>query len=53
MAPPTKKEITERVISFFWWTIKDSNLGPIGYEPSALTNCANGPHELIYFTKYM
>lgn len=22
----------------FWWAIKDSNLGPIGYEPTALTN---------------
>ena len=22
----------------FWWTIKDSNLGPTGYEPVALTN---------------
>ena len=21
-----------------WWAIKDSNLGPIGYEPTALTN---------------
>ncbi len=21
-----------------WWTIKDSNLGPTGYEPVALTN---------------
>ena len=21
-----------------WWTIKDSNLGPTGYEPGALTN---------------
>ena len=27
-APPLK----------FWWTIKDSNLGPTGYEPGALTN---------------
>ena len=23
---------------FIWWTIKDSNLGPTGYEPVALTN---------------
>ena len=23
---------------FAWWTIKDSNLGPTGYEPVALTN---------------
>ncbi len=21
-----------------WWTIRDSNPGPIGYEPTALTN---------------
>lgn len=27
-----------------WWTVKDSNLGPAGYEPAALTNCANSPH---------
>ena len=46
-----KKRSTARVDLFFWWTIKDSNLGPIGYEPSALTNCANGPYELSYFTK--
>ena len=31
----------------FWWTIKDSNLGPTGYEPGALTNWANGPTVLI------
>jgi hypothetical protein len=23
---------------FSWWAIKDSNLGPTGYEPVALTN---------------
>ena len=28
----------------FWWAIKDSNLGPTGYEPVALTNWANGPY---------
>ena len=27
-----------------WWTIRDSNPGPTGYEPVALTNWANGPH---------
>ena len=26
-----------------WWTIRDSNPGPTGYEPVALTNWANGP----------
>ena len=25
-------------VAFPWWTIKDSNLGPTGYEPVALTN---------------
>ena len=29
---------------FCWWAIKDSNLGPSGYEPDALTNWANGPN---------
>ena len=28
---------------FNWWTIRDSNPGPTGYEPVALTNWANGP----------
>ena len=27
-----------------WWTIRDSNPGPTGYEPVALTNWANGPN---------
>ena len=39
MVRQNKKEITARAISLlFWWTIKDSNLGPTGYEPVALTN---------------
>lgn len=25
-------------ILLWWWTIRDSNPGPIGYEPTALTN---------------
>ena len=29
--------------SIDWWTIRDSNPGPTGYEPVALTNWANGP----------
>ena len=29
--------------SFFWWAFTDSNRGPIGYEPTALTNWAKGP----------
>ena len=31
------KEIGVR-LSNVWWAIKDSNLGPSGYEPDALTN---------------
>ena len=31
------------VSAIFWWTIRDLNPGPTGYEPAALTNCANGP----------
>ena len=34
--PPRKKATL--VGGFAWWTIKDSNLGPTGYEPVALTN---------------
>ena len=30
-----------------WWAIRDSNPGPTGYEPVALTNWANGPHERV------
>ena len=32
-----------KVPADFWWTIRDLNPGPTGYEPAALTNCANGP----------
>ena len=31
------------VIKFLWWAFTDSNRGPIGYEPTALTNWAKGP----------
>ena len=31
-------------VFFVWWGIKDSNLGPTGYEPVALTNWANAPY---------
>ena len=37
-----------------WCTIRDSNPGPTGYEPVALTNWANGPRRLTtlkHFTK--
>ena len=27
-----------------WWATRDSNPGPFGYEPSALTNWASGPY---------
>ncbi len=29
---------TDIVDAFFWWAIGDSNPGPTGYEPVALTN---------------
>ena len=32
------KEHTLSDMLFFWWTIRDSNPGPTGYEPVALTN---------------
>lgn len=32
------------LLSCQWWNIKDSNLEPTGYEPGALTNCANVPY---------
>ncbi len=31
------EKVGVRVMSI-WWTIRDSNPGPIGYEPTALTN---------------
>ena len=35
----TKNENTLTVSSFsFWWAFRDSNPGPTGYEPVALTN---------------
>ena len=34
-----------------WWAIRDSNPGPTGYEPVALTNWANGPNRrLVHYT---
>ena len=35
--------------NLLWWAIRDSNPGPAGYEPDALTNWANGPH-IQFFT---
>ena len=36
--PPSKTKSHPFGWRFAWWTIKDSNLGPTGYEPVALTN---------------
>ena len=34
-----KKELlSDRQKFLFWWAIRDSNPGPTGYEPVALTN---------------
>ena len=32
------KEGTHKGAFFVWWAIRDSNPGPTGYEPVALTN---------------
>ena len=34
-----------------WWAIRDSNPGPTGYEPVALTNWANGPNRMQFTTQ--
>ena len=31
----------------YWWTFRDSNPGPTGYEPVALTNWAKGPKKSV------
>ena len=36
-------------ICLFWWANRDSNPGPTGYEPVALTNWAIGPHIAVLF----
>ena len=36
--PAETKKPRKKSGRFCWWTIKDSNLGPTGYEPVALTN---------------
>ena len=36
----------------FWWAFRDSNPGPTGYEPVALTNCATSPYLFIFFGKH-
>ena len=45
MQSQTKKHASSDVelTCFLWWAIGDSNPGPTGYEPVALTNWANGP----------
>ena len=35
-----------RATYLIWWAFTDSNRGPIGYEPTALTNWAKGPNHL-------
>ncbi len=32
------EEVVGVRLTFIWWTIRDSNPGPTGYEPVALTN---------------
>ena len=34
----TKLRYTSKLFKLSWWTIRDSNPGPTGYEPGALTN---------------
>ena len=41
---PPKREPYHLATPRDLWTIKDSNLGPTGYEPGALTNWATGPN---------
>ena len=31
------------------WSVGDSNPGPVGYEPTALTSWANAPYMVIFF----
>ena len=33
-----EKRVLSKDKTLFWWAIRDSNLGPTGYEPVALTN---------------
>ena len=42
-------DISTARLHAIWWTIRDSNPGPTGYEPVALTNWANGPFGLPYY----
>ena len=41
--PSTTWVFLHKIYFNLWWTHKDSNLGPSGYEPDALTNWAMGP----------
>ena len=36
--PHIEKRVLSKDKTLFWWAIRDSNLGPTGYEPVALTN---------------
>ena len=46
---PTSLSILKNMIIFFniGWIIRDSNSKPSGYEPDALTNCANDPYKPV------
>ena len=35
-----------------WWAFTDSNRGPIGYEPTALTCWAKGPDDVRWEVKF-
>ena len=37
-SPQNKYSIPKKGMLYLWWAIRDSNPGPIGYEPIALTN---------------
>ena len=41
--PLNRIEVSLQAINHEWWAFGDSNPGPIGYEPTALTNWAKGP----------
>ena len=39
-----------KIVAPLWWTFRDSNPGPTGYEPVALTNWAKGPFKECLIT---
>ena len=38
LATKNTKDTATLCLLYFWWAIRDSNPGPTGYEPVALTN---------------